>query len=336
MDGQALDRALDQRAVAGLRIPERAPEAAFLQRLLERRDQLRHLEGLGEVAEGRAVHGLDGRGDRAVAGDEDDLRVGARRADGAQEVEPGDVGQPDIDDGGVHGRRGQPLETGIPGRSRLDGVTVQLEHVADRMTGPGVVVDDEDATGFDHPPPGAPGAVGPVTRPRRASTQSMSSGFGKTVSAVACLASSTSSSRVNAVIMITLSPGASPFICLSASTPLRPGIWMSMSTASYGMRRTIATAASPEWAVSTRYRRAERSVRKSPEYRFPDRVGDAGQPFGLLPQATLRRGVVGAGGGLPEARGGRCRRCGGRSRRGGGCAGSGGPRRRTSGAPGLG
>ena len=60
----------------------------------------------------------------------------------------------------------------------------------------------------------------------------MSNGLKRTSTALARRASSTSSSLVKAVIMITVRWGATVRMVFSASTPLTPGIWMSMSATS--------------------------------------------------------------------------------------------------------
>ena len=63
--------------------------------------ELGPLARLGQVVEGPQPQGLHGRVDRGVAGQDDDLRLGADLADLAQDLDAGEPGHPQIEQRGV-------------------------------------------------------------------------------------------------------------------------------------------------------------------------------------------------------------------------------------------
>src|SRR5205807_6654960 len=126
------------------RLPEGPGEPLLLERLVERRHQLAHVERLGEVPKGRAVDRLHGGGEGGVTGDENHLGLGGRRLDRLEEVEPRGVGKLQIDDGGLDRTRGQGFEAGAAAVGRPHNMALELQDVPERLARSRVVINNED------------------------------------------------------------------------------------------------------------------------------------------------------------------------------------------------
>ena len=132
------------------RLPEGPGEPLLLERLVERRHQLAHVERLRQVPKGRAVDRLHGAGHGGVTGDENHLGLRRRRLDRLEEVEPGDVWQLQVDDRGIDRTRRQGLEPGAAAVSRPDGMAPKLQDVPERLARSRVVINDEDQAALRH------------------------------------------------------------------------------------------------------------------------------------------------------------------------------------------
>ena len=115
-----------------------------VERLLECRYQLIHLERLHQIGEGVAVDGLERRRKRGVSRHENDLEIRRGQSKRLQELDARDVRETDIDDRGVEAHRADLLEALGAAHGAPDHEPFRLEHVADRLAHPGLVVDDED------------------------------------------------------------------------------------------------------------------------------------------------------------------------------------------------
>ena len=186
---------LGHEAISLLRLEERLGEPLLAEGLLDRREEVAHLERLDQVRERQVVDGLDGGPERGVPGDEDDLHGGGQSPGGAQHVDAGHVGQADVHDGGLDRARGHDVETHPAPRGQLDHVPLALQHVAQGLGHPRIVVDDQDPAPDDH-------GRGPFADPSqpisaiRPSTCGTSSGLRSTARPEMRSASCTSSSRV--------------------------------------------------------------------------------------------------------------------------------------------
>src|SRR2546427_12878001 len=119
-------------------------EMLTVERLLECRYQLIHLERLHQIGEGVAVDGLERCRKRGVSRHENDLEIRRGQSKRLQELDARDVRETDIDDRGVEAHRADLLEALRAAHGAPDHEPFRLEHVADRLAHPGLVVDNED------------------------------------------------------------------------------------------------------------------------------------------------------------------------------------------------
>ncbi len=106
--------------------------------------QLLDVERLDDVVERPRLEGLDGLGDAAVSGDQDDREVGQVLPGVAEDVHAVGAGHLDVGDDKVYLLLGQDLEA--PGRrqGRLDRIALLLEDDREQIEEAFFVVDDQD------------------------------------------------------------------------------------------------------------------------------------------------------------------------------------------------
>ena len=183
---------LGDEPVALLGLAQGAGEALPVERLVQRRQQVVHLERLDQIGERVAVDRLQRRRQRGVARDEDDLEIGARRPERLQQIDAGDVRQLDVDDRRVTGRSLEPREAVGSPRRAVDRVPLGLQDIANGLAHPDVVVDDQQTRrllfarawyavrpGHQVPPEGA------SSRASSRSSESRASGLARQASAPA-------------------------------------------------------------------------------------------------------------------------------------------------------
>jgi hypothetical protein len=113
--------------------------------------QLGVLARLGDEVVGAQPHGLHGRLDVGVAGEDDQLGVDLGAAGPAEDLEAGVIGQLHVDDGDVE-LFGAESSHALGARARFDdaGSGVALQHGGQQSPDVGVVVDDEHAHHVRH------------------------------------------------------------------------------------------------------------------------------------------------------------------------------------------
>ena len=108
------------------------------------RDQLLHLERLGQVVVGAGVDPLDPLGPHAARGEDEDRQRGPAGPPPLQHRQPVELGQAEIEDRGVIGLR-VALEPGLLAvRHHVDGHAGSLERGRDVGCDARLVLDDED------------------------------------------------------------------------------------------------------------------------------------------------------------------------------------------------
>ena len=105
-------------------------------------------ERLDEIVVGAGVEAADPVAHRVACGEHQDRHVRAGRAHPAGDLEPGDVGQADVQDDRLDaGGGGRDLDAGDAVGRQLDHVPVLLEEAAKQSTETGIVLDDEQVHG---------------------------------------------------------------------------------------------------------------------------------------------------------------------------------------------
>src|SRR5207302_2086251 len=102
------------------------------------------VDGLVEGAEGAGVHGQDGGGHVVVRGDHQDRHIRRVLAQFGDEVDPGHVGEPHVEDDGRRGGGRRQVEALGAGGGRGHTVAALLEVHLEQLADRSVVVDDED------------------------------------------------------------------------------------------------------------------------------------------------------------------------------------------------
>ncbi len=110
----------------------------------EAREELAHAERLGDVVVGAGVERRDLLALRLARGEDDDGHVGPA-AEAGDHVEPGDVGESEVEDDEVGPVSGRELERDLAGAGRVDVVAARAEVRDERAQDLRFVVDDEDA-----------------------------------------------------------------------------------------------------------------------------------------------------------------------------------------------
>ena len=106
--------------------------------------QLLVRERLDQVVVGAGVEPGDPVADGVARGEHEDRDLGAGRADAARDLEPGDVGQADVEDDDLDpGRRPRRCRGRPAGRRGLDDVAVLLEQPPQEADEARVVFDDQ-------------------------------------------------------------------------------------------------------------------------------------------------------------------------------------------------
>jgi hypothetical protein len=134
----------------GLEVLLAVDEAAALEGLGDQVEDLVGSTGLGDVVVGAALDGVDGGGDGALAGDDDDLDLGGGLLDVIEELEAahageGQIGEDDVELALVE--LGDGLDR-VVGRDHR--VALGRQPHAQGFARARIVVDDEDASRVPH------------------------------------------------------------------------------------------------------------------------------------------------------------------------------------------
>ena len=108
--------------------------------------QLVMFERLLDVVESPVFHGLDGRFDRGIGRDDDDLGAGVDAPDGLQDLDALQPGHQQIEEEHVEGA---PVELGQPlfaAGGQFDLVALRRQELAEDVVDDGLVVDDMDCS----------------------------------------------------------------------------------------------------------------------------------------------------------------------------------------------
>ena len=124
----------------------------FLGRLVQLRHQHAGIQRLFDEAERAVFHGLDGDGDAAMAADDDDLRLGAHRAQLPQQIQSLDVGQHQVHQDDVGLRRCHDFAGVLRGGGRLDEISLGFQQKAEKLGAVSVIFDYENSGRHRHRP----------------------------------------------------------------------------------------------------------------------------------------------------------------------------------------
>jgi hypothetical protein len=117
---------------------------------VDRADELFDVQRLDQVRGGLAVDRLERAAEGGLPRDEDDHGLRRGGLDALQQIDSGDVGQPEIDNREVHGLPPEMLEGLLSSVRGPHSVPSMLQHVADGGAQPRVVVDHENVRTFTH------------------------------------------------------------------------------------------------------------------------------------------------------------------------------------------
>ena len=117
----------------------------LVQSLADRQQYLFILEGLRDVVEGALSHRFDGAFDGGEGGDHDDHLVGVRGSDPFQDLQPGSVGQHQVQQDELDLFFGQQIQSLTPGSSAERRVALFGQQAGQNVLQDLFVVDDQDA-----------------------------------------------------------------------------------------------------------------------------------------------------------------------------------------------
>ena len=125
---------------AGCGVDRRPPQLGF-----DPRQQLHHLERLGDVVVGAELQADDLVDDLAARGQHDHRRLDAAPAQLAHDVEAAEPRQHDVEEDEIERLAGRALEAALAVAAALDAVSLAGEAIGQRHHQAGLVFDEEQA-----------------------------------------------------------------------------------------------------------------------------------------------------------------------------------------------